>query len=494
MMKRYSIPIFYGLLLVFGLAQFPFLNADPDASISDSRGPHTDEGLYTAQAANFIHTGHFEMDNNDACVKTPLLTGVMVPTFYLFGVKKAYARGMVLFLTLLIIGYFFSKNKRNIGWGTAFVVLGLFQYYLFHFAHFSLSEILSSCLILGAVICLSDILDRERFSWKDPVLPSLLLGLSFLFKIQFLYTLPLFIVFFIIKIIYSKNRLDNVKLIASSMIAMMVFVGLFYCLWVMPNQEVFDHVLGTQSSSRYPEFSNLFTQIEWAYDYMLNNQFLWPFTQTVIFFFPVGIFLAFKRQDNWYIHRFILLSLWMLFEFHKLGMTYLPTRYLIGLICVQTAWIALVLFQFYHFAARQKNNLKWLAILPILWLFLLGGKNIYDYKKSYDSRTFVMQEIETYLSSNSLNGKPILGAWAPSLSWSHPSPGYPVWQGYFNDNNTLVKFDPAIVVSELNEEDSGGAYRAQGIDLDSEADSIIYFDVNRWKLKLVWISPRDEVK
>jgi len=51
-----------------------------------------------------------------------------------------------------------------------------------------------------------------------------------------------------------------------------------------------------------------------------------------------------------------------------------------------------------------------------------------------------------------------------------------------------ISFNPAVIIAETDEEDSNQAFSSQGIDLDTYADSIKYFTINKWKLKLLWIN------
>ena len=48
--------------------------------------------------------------------------------------------------------------------------------------------------------------------------------------------------------------------------------------------------------------------------------------------------------------------------------------------------------------------------------------------------------------------------------------------------------NPAVIIAETDEEDSNQAFSSQGVDVDTYADSIKYFTINKWKLKLIWIN------
>jgi hypothetical protein len=49
-------------------------------------------------------------------------------------------------------------------------------------------------------------------------------------------------------------------------------------------------------------------------------------------------------------------------------------------------------------------------------------------------------------------------------------------------------YNPAVIIAETDEEDSNQAFSSQGVDVDTYADSIKYFTINKWKLKLIWIN------
>jgi hypothetical protein len=91
------------------------------------------------------------------------------------------------------------------------------------------------------------------------------------------------------------------------------------------------------------------------------------------------------------------------------------------------------------------------------------------------------------LSHFNFGNHPVIGAWAPSLCWKSNAISYPVWKDYFNDTDVIEEQDPAIIISEPDEEDSNQAFSSRGIVLDEYADSIKYFKVNRWGIKLLWI-------
>ena len=94
---------------------------------------------------------------------------------------------------------------------------------------------------------------------------------------------------------------------------------------------------------------------------------------------------------------------------------------------------------------------------------------------------------DRYLSNFDFKDRPIVGAWAPALSWNSKAISIPIWKGYFNDEDVIENLDPVMIIAEWNEQDSNQAFADKNIKLNSLADSIKYREVHRWKIKLLWI-------
>jgi len=85
-----------------------------------------------------------------------------------------------------------------------------------------------------------------------------------------------------------------------------------------------------------------------------------------------------------------------------------------------------------------------------------------------------------------------LGPWAPSVSWKTKSPSIPVWIDYFNDKNTMEKFQPCIIVSEIDEEDSGNAWKLQGVNLSELAVKTTDFKIHNWHARVYVLKKSDK--
>jgi hypothetical protein len=167
-------------------------------------------------------------------------------------------------------------------------------------------------------------------------------------------------------------------------------------------------------------------------------------------------------------------------------MTYLPTRYLISILFSMGLIMALVINE--SFFTKGKNAPAILIkVFSVLILIASGINNFIDYSSSYKNRSYSISNVDNYLSHYNFKKKPVIGAWAPSLSWNCEALTYPVWKDYFNDIDVIKMQDPAVIITETDEEDSNQAFSSRGITLDSYADSIKYFTINRWKIKLLWI-------
>jgi hypothetical protein len=205
----------------------------------------------------------------------------------------------------------------------------------------------------------------------------------------------------------------------------------------------------------------------------------------------MGFVYFFKTKSNRFKLLFIGLSAWFLVELHKLPMTYIPSRYLISLFFSMGLIMSLVLMEL--ITLKAKNKLAYLAkAFSVLMLISFGIKNGTDYYASIKNRSFSISEINNYLSKYELQDKTILGAWAPSLSWKSKAVSLPIWKDYFNDKEVFKKYNPAIIIAEVDEEDSNQAFSSRRLKLDSYADSIKYFTINRWDLKLLWIKDAGE--
>ena len=464
--------------------QLPFLMADPDISIAESRDANTDEGLYTNQIRNYINQGDATFNNSDCLVKTPLLSAVFYGSFRLFGTSHLVARLTILILSLSICLYVFRFNSYYASLGLiAFLVL-FSEYYVFHYFHFCIAEILSTVLIFLALFIWAE------SSFKMPKIQSSFLSATFIscayfVKFQYVYAiivLPLagFAFWFIEK----GKRKQIVNQLWYTVLFLVLYLMLYILVWYLPHKTFLNFILADQSTGKFAGISHALGTVCFNGFHVFLNSYLLFVTIVFGLLFFIGIRYLRKSKSSRFVYLFISFSVWLLVEFHKLPMVYLPTRYLISLFFPMGILISLVLLEIIQNADR--NKITFLKLLAFLIIALFVIKNSFDYTKSLQRRTFSRQIIDNYIAHYQLHNRAILGTWAASLSWENKALCIPVYKT-LNDKNIFKTFNPAIIITEVDEEESNQAYSSQNIVIDSYADSIKHFTVNRWHLKLLWI-------
>ncbi len=466
--------------------QIPFLTSDPDVNISESRGANTDEGLNTCQIRNLVNHNDLTLDKSDNFVKTPLFGMILFLPIKIFGSNLLTGRLSILILSVFLCLIIYSRNKYWIFFGLISMITVYSEYYIFHFFHFCLAEILSTVLIFLSLFILVE--SRKYQSTIQPsFISSSIISLSYFLKIQFLYTiliLPMSIVFYIL--VDKKRKKKWTKQLIYTFLFLILYVIIYYTSWYLPNKKLFDYVMLDQTSNRFIDIPNLIPHIKFVINSIFYNSYLKYFTLSFYIFFVIGIIYSFKSSTTPFRFLFIGFSFWILIELHKLSMTYLPTRYLISLFFPMGLIISSVLLETFLLRARYKYS-QLLKVIPVLALIFFLISNGLDYSSSYKRRTFSIEKINDYLSRYNFHGKPVIGAWAPSLSWKSEAISYPIWKDYFNDESVIEKHKPAIIIAEIDEEDSNQAFLSKGINIDNYADSIKYFTINKWKIKLLWI-------
>ena len=495
-LRKYLTPK-WGLLLlslIYFSLQIPFIKADPDIQISWSRGANTDEGLHASQIRNFINHGKLGLQESDNFIKTPLFGVYLFAPIALFDSSLSVARWAMIVPFFLLIFWVSWKNSYHVKLLLFFIPMVFLEYHVFTFSHFSLAEMPSTLFIFSGILLFAQPLKNDKI-WQRAIGLALLFSMAYLFKIQFLYIVPLLPLLLLVYFFRKKDRKNtHVKALLWSVI-FMAFIFLIYILvWYLPNQEFYNYVMIDQTTNRFAYYFDLPDHLQWINKNIFLEKKLQPVTVLFYFLFPVGVLLFFrktstpaKKPDRFYKKIFLGLSLWLLLEFHKLTMMYLPTRYLVGLIFCMAAINSLVVFEIFRLFLLEKKHQRWI-FLPSLFFVIVLFFNLNNYQNAYERRTFDIRKINQYLAQYEFGDRPIIGAWAPSLTWKTEAKTYPVWGKYFNDENILTKQKPVIIISELDESDSSQAYRSQNIQIDQHADSIRYFQIHNFKLKILWMS------
>lgn len=477
------------VILVLGIAylliQLPFVLADPDILLATSRDANTDEGLNSCQVRNLVNHSQLTLHKSDNLVKTPLFGLTLLMAFSAFGTYLSVARLVLLLLGLIIMVSIFKRKKYYPGLGMVAFLLVMMQYHVFQYMHLALAEMLSTILILAGVILLAEGVRSEKKNlifWS-----SVSVTAAWFLKIQFAYAV--FILPFTLLLFFLLNK-EKRSFVIGQLLRVCIYLGagatIFLVFWYLPNKDFFNYVLSNQTDGRFVSFSQLGEHLSLLMGWIFHSKPLLVFSILSYISIAVGIFYLFLKPGKHFSFLFISLMVWLIFETHKLGMTYLPTRYLVSMFFAMGMIISLVTFE----TLRSKSLTlpyaigKLLAAIMILILSIQNGKN---YTDAFSRRTFAIHDINQYLASVDLGEGPVIGAWAPSLSWNSKALSYPVWKGYFNDKAIFEEIKPRLIVAEVDEEDSGQAFLSNGIDLDAHADSIRHFRVNHWDLKLVWV-------
>lgn len=468
--------VIYAIILIgYILSHLPFLAADADISIaSGSRGAWTDEGLNTCQIRNFVNHGHFDLLDCDNLLKTPFFSLFLYPFFKLFGISMVGARLItVLFCVALLLLFFLRKT--TLGIGLVFVITTMMLFPIHQYSHLCLAEMYSSMLIIASALVYSFYKAEHRFL---PLLFSfLILFVAVLFKIQFGYVLFVPVLIAILNYLRARTIAARNQLIVASSILMNI-VFLMALFWYMPFKEAWRQIAKQQSG--------VFSLHDITVDLIWQNLQLTFLAREYLIFticFILSLFAAaqliMKKQYPKEYRALLLISLlWFVVELHKLGMVYLPMRYLISLY-VSMGFFMSVVIGYYISLATFADKSK--AVLCLLLLFLC---NAYFYKQAFFSRNYAVQKMNSYFQEVAGENDIVIGAWAPSCTWQTKSFSYPIWADFLGKRDIVKYYHPDFIVTEDDEKDSGFAYQKNGIDIASICDSLTQIKVALWNLNV----------
>ncbi len=475
----------YFLIFLFFILHLPFLTADPDTLVDvHTMGAWTDEGLYAAQARNYIYYGDFGMEDNTTFIRGPLQTLIQVPVFYFFGASLSIAR--LLTIVWVCVAFFFVASFRKWKLFTVFLLIFSFsQFRVFLFSHYALAEMMAISSLPVSFIFLSKYFDSGKL--KFMFLSALMVFVSWSLKIQFLYfiVLPPMAIFFYNIMRQAKGEI-TMKHIIKDVIWVSAFslllVIIYLLIWYLPNKEFFDFIMFEQTEQRF----DVWERIHLTFDFNLHYFILKPENYPLIIGSVVSLFLwvssFFTARIKIKNQLVIIFGLaWLLIEFHKLGMTYLPQRYLLGLYVASGFFTSAVLFQFINLNKYSR---------VILWAMLaatLFYNGFYSYE-SYQRRTYELKAANNYLRNFDWDEKTIAGVWAPSITWKTKARVIPVWSEYADPETFFKIYKPSLIVEEPNEGSSGEFFKSNGFNLDEMSDSVRYFDFWRYELGIFWLN------
>jgi hypothetical protein len=480
--------VFLVLLGLTFLSHLPFIEADPDRNMSVGRGPFTDEGLNTIQVRNWVNSGELSLTTCDNLLKTPLLGFSLALTYKLFGTTHTVSRLHVLvlvFLSLLWIGW----DRKSRGIISILLLITLLQYQVFQSSHFSMAEMLSVAAILLSVHFLARSSDPEfsrAYSDRQAVLSGLFLSLSYFIKIQFIYLILLLPV--LLLIFWIRGNFFSRKMILRKGFAitgtLLLFLLIYLFAWYLPNKEAYDYMMAHQSGE-FKISAKIWEYIRFNLGYhFMKGWFQW-FAYIFLGLAITGFILLKKHGSTRYPVYFLASIVWFLIELHKLTMAYLPTRYQVSLFASMGLLMSVVICELISFNYTRSKRLLWTT--GLLLILVLLSINCYNYSDTFQHRTYAIRDANRYLSLRLSKDDIVLGAWAPSLTWNSKSKALPVWNKFLNYKQPLSTFKPKVVIAETDEQDSEQAWKSQGINLASLADSSRTFRVGKWDVVIYFL-------
>jgi hypothetical protein len=470
------------VLIIFGFAllQLPFLKADADSSLSWSRGIYTDEGWYSAQVRNALITGHLDLTESDGVMKEPLFAAVNWLSARFLVDRMTTARTGVMLAAISVLAFLASWSShfaRTIWIAIPFAFL---SYYPFHYAHLDMAEFPCSIAIL---VCIAATGARLRGGANYTLmLGAIAAAVTYAIKIQYLYVAAIPPIAFFLAIIFRRSSGLQIARtqwfdLGGAALFSVIFASLFFVAWVVPNRELFVHA--TEMS-----FGQ---QVGWGSRVVVHNLHdlirdvhIWPIFVLVM----VGTAALWWQwhtgavPEEWIASAAPLVA-WLVLESHKLGLSYLPSRYLVSAYLAAgmlgAAGLSLTTWPTIKGAPRFAVTL--VAALGVLALAL----NVAYYVRSLRDRHYTIFDAQTaFEASGTWRGKVVVGPWAPALFWGSGAITRPVWKGAYNDHDILARQHPAAIATEPNQSDSDGAFASDGIKLPPKAD--YKFAIGRWSV------------
>jgi len=474
-------------LLIFLLAQIPFLNADPDINVDlHTRGAWTDEGLYTSQITNYINTGNFNIKENNQFIVSPFFNVLIYPFYLLFGNKIIVSRVVVIIFWFLSLLIFFKKKEFQIA-GLIFIPLALFQYQIFHFSHYSMPEMICISFVLLSFAVINQYFYSKSKNVFLIILSAFTLFLAYCTKIQFLSSaLILPAAMFFYSIIENKKGklLVRFKPFFVALFTTLILFIIYVVIWYLPHQEFYNHVWAYETDGRFPESIIHLWQI---IKFHSGFTFWTPQLKPLIIFFAFGLiltpFVFMNKEGKKHLGAVLFLLFWLFAEFAKVSAAYLPYRYLLSLIIASSLLTAFVI----SFFINKFKLMRYIVIAGLAIIFTINVLFIYD---SYTNKTYDIAAVNQYLKNYNFQNKTILGVWSHTLARSTKAQCITVKRNYLNFHNPIEHFKPVIVATEHDEADSDSVFIKQDVFLDKLADSSVSFHVWKYKINLYWLKPQ----
>jgi hypothetical protein len=446
---------------------------------SGSRGAWTDEGLYTAPVRNFINQGFDNFYHENSILKTPyaivtpLYLFFLFPFFKIFGISLATARLIAIFFCAGLLSILFYK-KKLFKIAAIFTFSTLLLQPIHHYTHMCLAEMFSTVLIIAAIVIYA--FNNNEGSIKGILLMYLLVFAAILFKIQFIYLLPLPVITQLIPY-FSNVKQSSKKPIIYAILFFFILISVIYFIWYLPFKDAWE--LTSRSSSG--RFSLGSINLELIFN-NINNSFL---SKPYLAFFTLFIFSLFtyifgikNKLPASQVKFLNIILLWILLESHKVTLSYLPIRYLISIYAGMGLFSSVVC----AYLLNQELALKKLVGFGLLGACIL--LNFSFYIKMLNSRTYKIQQCNNYMEKITNQNDIVIGPWAPTLTWQTKCTTYPIWAVYTKNADILKTYSPKIIVSEIDQNDSDGAFRKSNLNIEVMADSLTQTQIAFWKINI----------
>jgi len=471
------------LLIAFALlvlVQIPFLFTDPDTLADvNTRGAWIDESLYVFQAREWIDSGQLDIAVNDAFVRSPVFQLLVSGFFLIFGTHLFAARLMTVVVVAAALAFTISrKHTRTLGWVMAGVLFT--QYHIFQFSHHSLVYMVAIAWLLFALVFLTEAYEGYRVN-RNVFLANLFVFLAYGTSVQMLPAAVIVpAVCFILWITRLKKPDSTPWMFITAAGYSALFGLLYFLIWYLPNRNMFDTIVFFQAEGRFP--TSLY---EFAQTFRFNFiNCLW-IRKLMPYFMLAGItVLAWPfvmRKNTSLAHKavFLFALFWLIIEFPKTGMFYIPFRYLLGFITAMSLLVSLGITRL----LQEKAPWKYGAVVLIAAVFIT---NVIHAVNSWNRRTYDIEKANEIMAQRIADNEVALGAWAPAFTWDVCVKCVPVWNEYMNDDQPIEKYQPTIIVSEFNEADSDNYYSKHGYNLKEISDTITAVKV--WRYDLVFYS------
>lgn len=468
--------IVLGTVLLIALLQQPFLAADADAALGNSRGPYTDEALYTVQARNAQVTGRLDLAEADGFIKEPLFAAASWGWMQAGAQSMPALRGAWMLWGAMVLAALVALPGA---WGTAMRWLlpgAALSYFPFHYAHLAMAEWPATLAVLAALAAVHARLNG-RGAWALWA-TGLAVGVAYALKVSFVYAAVVPPLAFALALLLRPlaglpvHRRQWVDVLAASGAACAA-AALYAAAWVLPNRALFASVLGSQTAERTAGLA----QLPWLIKTQLHTWLAEPGVWPLLLLLVVGLLAALStwrrsRGDAAARQAWVALLAgplaWCLVELHKFTLPYLPSRYLVS------TFMALGLLGAAGLATltlvpRPAANVPprgWHPAALAGFALLLLGFNTTFYARSLEDRTHVLHDTQQALAAQGhWQGRTVVGPWAPALFWGTGAVAKPVWHKAFNDRDILARLQPAAIVTEPDQQDSARAFALDGITL-----------------------------